>query len=95
VRPAIRVGEYLSFSSQLLLAFGVIFELPVAAFFLTRIGVLDHRFLIHQFRYAVIFLFILAAILTPPDIVSQILLAVPLILLYGVSIGVSYFARTK
>jgi sec-independent protein translocase protein TatC len=95
VRPAIRVGEYLSFASQLLLAFGVIFELPVAAFFLTRIGVLDHRFLIHQFRYAVIFLFILAAILTPPDIVSQILLAVPLILLYGVSIGVSYFARTK
>lgn len=95
VRPAIRVGEYLSFASQLLLAFGVIFELPVAAFFLTRIGVLNHQFLIHQFRYAVIFLFILAAILTPPDIVSQILLAVPLILLYGVSIGVSYFARTK
>lgn len=95
VRPAIRVGEYLSFASQLLLAFGVIFELPVAAFFLTRIGILDHRFLIHQFRYAVIFLFILAAILTPPDIVSQILLAVPLILLYGVSILVAYLARQK
>lgn len=95
VRPAIRVGEYLSFASQLLLAFGVIFELPVAAFFLTRIGILDHRFLIHQFRYAVIFLFILAAILTPPDIVSQILLAVPLILLYGVSILVAYLARQR
>lgn len=95
VRPAIRVGEYLSFASQLLLAFGVIFELPVAAFFLTRIGVLDHRFLIHQFRYAVIFLFILAAVLTPPDIVSQILLAVPLILLYGVSILVAYLAGQR
>lgn len=95
VRPAIRIGEYLSFSSRLLLAFGVIFELPVVAYFFTRIRVLDHRFLIHQFRYAVVLLFILAAILTPPDIVSQTLLAVPLLLLYGVSILVAYLARPK
>lgn len=95
VRPAIRIGEYLSFSSRLLLAFGVIFELPVVAFFFARIRVLDHQFLIHQFPYAVILLFILAAILTPPDIVSQILLAVPLLLLYGVSILVAFLARPK
>lgn len=95
VRPAIRIGEYLSFAARLLLAFGVVFELPVAAYFLTRIGVLDHRLLIGQSRYAVIVLFILAAVLTPPDLVSQILLALPLLVLYGVSIGVSYLARDK
>lgn len=95
IRPAIRIGEYLSFSSKLLLAFGVIFELPVFAYFLTRIGLIDHLFLIHQFRYAILFIFFLAAILTPPDIVSQVLLALPLTLLYAISIGVAYFARQK
>lgn len=95
VRPAIRIGEYLSFSSDLLLAFGIIFELPVLAYFLTRIGLVDHRFLIRQFRYAILVIFLLAAVLTPPDIVSQVLLALPLTLLYGVGIGVSYLARQK
>ena len=93
VRPAIRIGEYLSFSSDLLLAFGIIFELPVLAYFLTRIGLVDHRFLIRQFRYAILLIFLVAAILTPPEILSQILLALPLTLLYGASIGVAYFAR--
>jgi sec-independent protein translocase protein TatC len=95
VRPAIRVDEYLSFSARLLVAFGVIFQLPVVAYFLTRIGLIDHRFLIRQFRYGLLFIFILAAILTPPDWVSQILLAVPLTLLYGISIGVAYLAGRK
>jgi len=95
VRPAIRIGEYLSFASRLLLAFGVTFELPVVAYFLTRVGLLDHRILIHQFRYAVLLIFLLAAILTPPDLISQILLALPLTALYGVSIGVAYLARAK
>jgi sec-independent protein translocase protein TatC len=95
IRPAIRIGEYLSFSANLLLAFGVIFELPVLSYFLTRVGLLHHRMLIGQFRYALILIFLLAAILTPPDIVAQILLALPLLLLYGVSIAVSYLARIK
>jgi len=95
VRPAIRIGEYLSFSSNLLLAFGVIFELPVLAFFLTRIGLIHHRFLIRQFHYAILLIFLVAAILTPPEILSQILLALPLTLLYGLSILVSYLARIK
>jgi sec-independent protein translocase protein TatC len=95
VRPAIRIAEYLSFSSRLLLAFGVTFELPVVAYFLTRIGLIDHHFLIRQFRYAVVFILIVAAILTPPDIVSHILLSLPLLLLYGLSIGVAYLARQK
>ncbi|TMA13232.1 MAG: twin-arginine translocase subunit TatC [Deltaproteobacteria bacterium] len=95
VRPAIKIAEYLSFSSRLLLAFGVTFELPIVAYFLTRIGLIDHRFLIRQFRYAVILILIVAAILTPPDIVSHVLLSLPLLLLYGVSIVVAYLGRQK
>ncbi len=95
VRPAIKIAEYLSFSSKLLLAFGVTFELPIVAYFLARVGLIDHRFLIHHFRYAVVFILVLAAILTPPDIISHVLLTLPLLLLYGVSIGVAYLARRK
>jgi sec-independent protein translocase protein TatC len=95
VRPAIRVGEYLSFASELMLAFGVVFELPVIAYFLTRVGLIDHAFLIRHFRYAVVVIFIVSAVLTPPDLVAMVLLTVPLMLLYGVSIGVAYLARRK
>lgn len=95
VQPALRIGEYLSFAAKLMLAFGVAFELPVVAYFFTRIGLVDHLVLIRQFRYAIIVIAILAAILTPPDLISQILLILPLALLYGVSIGVAYLARRK
>jgi sec-independent protein translocase protein TatC len=95
VQPLIHVGEYLSLISRLVLAFGLMFELPVLAFFLARIGLIDHRFLIRHIRYAIIGIAILAAILTPPDFVSQALLMIPLALLYGVSIGVAYFARQR
>ena len=95
VRPAIRVGEYLSFAAQLVLALGVAFELPVICYFFSRVGLLDHRFMIRQFRYAIVVIFIVAAILTPPDVISQVLVAVPLMLLYGVSVAVAYFASRK
>ncbi len=95
IEPTIRISEYLSFSSRLLLAFGVTFELPVVAFFLARVGLIDHRTLIRPWRYALIGIFVIAAVLTPgPDVASQLLLALPLVLLYGVSIGVAYvFSR--
>lgn len=95
IRPAIRISEYLSFSAKLMLAFGIVFELPVAGFFLARIGVLTHRAMIVQFRYALVAIFILAAVLTPPDVISQILLALPLTALYGVTILVVYFVEKK
>jgi len=96
VAPEIRIGEYFTFFFRIVLAFGVAFELPVFTFFLVRIGVWDYRFLWRQFRYAILVIFILAAILTPgPDVVSQVLLAVPLTLLYGVSIAVAYIWRRK
>jgi sec-independent protein translocase protein TatC len=95
VQPLIQVGDYLSQVSRLVLAFGIMFELPVAAFFLARVGLIDHNLLIKHSRYALVAIAILAAILTPPDLVSQVLLMVPLCLLYGVSIAVAYLARAR
>ena len=90
VNPEIRVAEYFSFLSRIIVAFGVTFQLPVFSFFLARAGIWNHRFLWHHFRYAVLVMFVLAAVLTPPDVVSQVLLAGPLIGLYLLSIGVAY-----
>lgn len=90
VTPAIRISEYLSFSSRMLLAFGVTFELPVVTFFLARVGMVTYRTLIGYTRYALVVIFILAAILTPADVASQVLMAGPLVLLYAISIGVAY-----
>lgn len=96
VSPEIRIGEYFTFFFRIVLAFGIAFELPVFTFFLVRLGLWNHRFLWHQFRYALLVIFILAAILTPgPDVVSQVLLAIPLTLLYLLSIGVAYIWRRK
>ena len=90
VSPEIRISEYLTFTSRMLLAFGVIFELPVATFFLARIGLVTHLTMIRSLRYAIVAIFIVAAVLTPPDVASQLLMAVPLLVLYAISIGVAY-----
>jgi sec-independent protein translocase protein TatC len=95
VQPMIQVGDYLSVVTRLVLAFGLMFQLPVLAFFLTRVGLIDHSFLIRHYRYAIVALALFAAILTPPDLPAQLLLMLPLALLYGVSIAVAYFARRK
>lgn len=94
VSPEIRIGEYFTFFSRMVLAFGITFELPLFTLFLVRLGIWDYRFMWRTFRYAIIVIFIVAAILTPgPDIASQLLLAVPLIILYLLSIGVAYVWR--
>lgn len=90
VIPTIMVEEYLSFSVQGLLAFGAVFEIPVIVFFLALIGLATHKHLIKFFRYFIVIAFIVAAILTPPDPISQIMLAGPLIGLYIVSIGIAF-----
>jgi len=95
VTPTIRISEYLAFSAKLLLAFGITFEMPIFAYFLTRLGLIDHKLMWHHFRYAVLVIFIVAAALTPPDMISQFLLAIPLLGLYGASIGVSWAFRIK
>lgn len=94
VSPEIRIGEYFTFFSRMILAFGITFELPLFTFFLVRLGLWNYRSMWRTFRYAIIAIFIVAAILTPgPDIASQVLLAVPLTLLYLLSIGVAYLWR--
>jgi sec-independent protein translocase protein TatC len=96
VSPAIRIGEYFTFFFRMVLAFGVTFELPVFTFFLVRLGICDYRFMLRSFRYAILVIFILAAILTPtPDVINQCLLALPMLVLYVLSIGVAYVWRKE
>jgi sec-independent protein translocase protein TatC len=95
IKPMLSMKEYLSFSFKLLLAFGIIFELPVLMFFLGRIGMINSKTLITKRKYAILLIFILAALFTPPDVVTQILMALPLLLLYEVSIWVVKMGEKK
>jgi len=95
IDPFFKIDEYLGFLIKLALAFAFAFQLPVIAFVLSRIGLIDHHFLMRNFRYAVVLIFILAAVLTPPDVLSQIMLAIPLLFLYGLSIFIAFFAGKK
>jgi len=90
IRPLPSVKEYLSLSIGLLFAFGIVFELPLFVFFLTKIGVVDAKMLPSKRKYAIVIIFIVAAIVTPtPDAVNQLIMAVPLFLLYELSIWVA------
>ena len=93
--PMISVEEYLSFALKLLIAFGLVFEMPLFAYFLSRFGLLTPEFMRRTRRYAILVIFIVAAILTPPDVFSQCLMALPMLLLYEVSIYVSAMAYKK
>jgi len=94
VSPAIRIGEYFTFFFRMVLAFSVTFELPVFTFFLVRLGIWNYRFMLRSFRYAVVVIFLVAAMLTPtPDVINQSLLAGPMLLLYVLSIGIAYVWR--
>jgi len=85
------MGSYLSLSSKLLLAFGLVFELPIIIFFLARMGVVDYQWLAARRKYALVVGFVVGAILTPPDVFSQTALAIPFVLLYEVGIWVARF----
>jgi len=87
------VKQYFGFSVKLLFAFGVVFELPVIIFFLTKIGVVSTDLLKRKRKYAILLTFAIAAILTPPDVITQCMMAGPLILLYEIGILVSGLAR--
>lgn len=93
--PQPAVKEYFSLSLRLLIAFGLVFELPVFMVLLSRLGVVDAAFLRKHRRYAILFAFVIAAILTPtPDVINQCLMAVPLIVLYEISIvGVAFWGK--
>jgi sec-independent protein translocase protein TatC len=89
------VKQYFSFSMKLLFAFGAVFELPVIIFFLSKMGVVTPQFLRQQRKYAILLTFALAAILTPPDVITQCMMAGPLIVLYEIGILVSRIAQKK
>lgn len=96
LRPMFTMREYLSFALKLLLAFGVSFELPVFIFFMTKLGIVNSRMLSKQRRYAILIIFIVAAILTPsPDAFTQCIMAVPLMILYEFSIFIARFVEKK
>lgn len=89
--PDITVEDYLGFTSKLLLAFGIVFLMPVGVAFLAGLGLVTHHHLLKYWRWAIVGAFILGAMLTPPDYITQTMLAIPLIALYGLSIGIAWF----
>ena len=95
VEAVLSIQAYLGLATKLLIAFGACFQLPIVLYFLARIGLVDHVDLFNSFRYAVVGMFVVSAVITPPDILSQCLMAGPLILLYGVGIVLAYFFSTK
>ncbi len=93
ISPTVMIDDYLSFVGRMLVAFGLVFELPVVVFFLAIAGVINHRHLIRYSRHFVVAAFLLAAVVTPPDVVSQLLLAIPLCVLYAISILVAWIVN--
>jgi sec-independent protein translocase protein TatC len=86
IKPMPSMKEYLSFSIKFLLAFGLVFEFPVILVLLAKIGIIDARMLAKQRKYAILLIFVFAAVVTPPDLISQVLMALPLMALYEMSI---------
>lgn len=84
--PLINIEDYVGFFTKIMMGFGLAFELPVFAYFLALLGLVTDKTLKDFFRYAVVIIFIVAAVLTPPDVLTQFLMAIPLVLLYGLSI---------
>jgi sec-independent protein translocase protein TatC len=95
VKAVLSIQSYLDFAATILVAFGVSFQLPIVVWFLARLGLIDHLDMLRGFRYSVVGIFVVAGILTPPDVLSQVLMATPLLVLYGVGILVARFATTK
>lgn len=96
VNAMLSMGSYLSLASTLLLAFGLVFELPIVIFILARMGVVDHHWLGRNRKYMVIVAFIVAGVVTPgPDVFSQLSLAIPFVILYEVGILLARFFGKK
>lgn len=87
--PMLSIDKYVSFMFGFIVPFGIVFLLPVALYLTTKAGLTDYRMLAGKRKYVLLGIFVLAAILTPPDVVSQVALGVPLYLLYEISIQVA------
>ena len=95
-QPMITVGEYTQLFLSIVLGMGLIFEMPILVFFLAFMGIMTPSFMIKNFRYAILVIFVLAAIVTPtPDIVNMCVFAAPMLALYALSIGVAWMVHPK
>ena len=95
-KQMVTVDDYFSFASTIIMATGLVFETPVLIFFLARLGIVTPAFLMQKFKYAIVFSFVIAAVVTPtPDMVTQSALAVPMILLYLIGVGVAFVFGKK
>lgn len=95
VENVVRLSSYIQFVTTLCFAGGLIFQMPVAAWILSKIGILTPKFMRKSRRYAILVILIVAAIVTPPDVFSMILMSIPLLILYEVSIGISARVNRK
>jgi len=84
--PLINIEDYVGFFTKIMFGFGLAFQLPVFAYFLALLGLVNDKQMMAFFKYAIVIIFIVAALLTPPDVLTQLLMAGPLIILYGLSI---------
>ncbi len=95
-QAVITINEYLSTASKIILGLGACFEMPILVFFLARMGVVSEKWLLAKFKYAVLIIFVVAAIITPtPDITTQCVFAVPMMLLYLLGVGVAWIFRRR
>ncbi len=95
-QPMITIGEYTQLFLSIVLGMGLIFEMPILVFFLALMGIMSPRFMLKNFRYSILVIFIIAAIVTPtPDIVNMCIFAAPMLALYALSIGVAYMVYPK
>ena len=95
ITPLITLNAYVSFLGKMITAFGLMFELPVVVLFLSKIGVVTPKTLKKGRKYAIVVIFVLAAFLTPPDVISQIMLAVPVLAMYEISIWICIVVTKK
>lgn len=95
-QPVITVDQYFSLALRLLLGIALVFEMPTLVFFLSRMGIITSRWMIKNFKYAVLVVFIIAAVITPsPDMINQSILAVPMLFLYGLSLLIAFIFEKK
>jgi len=95
-QAVITINEYLGTATKIILGLGLCFEMPVLVFFLARMGIVTERWLLAKLKYAILVIFIIAAVITPtPDVTTQCVFAVPMILLYLLGIGVAYVFRKR
>ncbi|KAA3658539.1 MAG: twin-arginine translocase subunit TatC [Calditrichaeota bacterium] len=95
LQATITINEYMSFVVLLILTFGLVFELPILAFFLTKMGIVTSQGMREKRSYSIVGIFIISAFVTPPDVFTQMALAIPLLALYELSIYVSRFVERK